>query len=91
MGVTNNPKKELLSSSINLNTSSYEGFSLSILEANECGVPTLSLDFGESVHEQILNNQTGIIVESKENYINNFHIEKIIDKWLDLFNELDKQ
>ena len=115
MGVTNNPKKELLSSSINLNTSSYEGFSLSILEANECGVPTLSLDFGESVHEQILNNQTGIIVESKEDYINklkelmldekkllqlsknvkefsnNFHIEKIIDKWLDLFNELDKQ
>ena len=73
------------------------------------------MDFGESVHEQILNNQTGIIVESKEDYINklkelmldekkllqlsknvkefsnNFHIEKIIDKWLDLFNELDKQ
>ena len=67
------------------------------------------------MHEQILNNQTGIIVESKEDYINklkelmldekkllqlsknvkefsnNFHIEKIIDKWLDLFNELDKQ
>ena len=24
-------------------------------------------------------------------FSNNFHIEKIIDKWLDLFNELDKQ
>lgn len=35
-GLTNNPKEVLLSSSINLNTSLFEGFSLSILEANEC-------------------------------------------------------
>ena len=70
MGVTDNPKQELLNSSINLNTSSFEGFSLSILEANECGVPTITFDFGESVHEEIINNKTGIIANDKEDYIN---------------------
>lgn len=68
MGVTNDPKKILLSSSINLNTSLYEGFCLSILEANECGVPTISFDFGESAKEQILNGKTGIIAENIEEY-----------------------
>lgn len=68
MGVTNNPEKVLLSSSINLNTSLFEGFSLSILEANECGIPTVSFEFGESVFEQILNNKTGIIVENLDGY-----------------------
>lgn len=114
MGLTNNPQKELLSASINLNTSKYEGFSLSILEANECGIPTISFNFGESVEEQIIDDKTGIIANNIEDYINklkklmsdekkllklstnvkeysnNFHIEKIIDKWLNLFNELDK-
>lgn len=115
MGPTKEPQKVLLSSSINLNTSLFEGFSMSILEAQECGVPTISFNYWESVYEQILNNQTGIIAENKEDYIiklkelmlnenkllqlsknakvfsNNFHIEKIIDKWIELFNELDKQ
>jgi len=68
MGLTNDPKKELLSASINLNTSPYEGFSLSILEANECGVPTIAFNFGESSSEQILNNKTGIIANNKEEY-----------------------
>lgn len=68
MGITNNPQKELLDASINLNTSSFEGFSLSILEANECGVPTVTLDFGESVEEEILNNKTGIIAENIDDY-----------------------
>lgn len=70
MGKTDNPKEKLLTASINLNTSSYEGFSLSILEANECGVPTVTLDFGESVEEEVLNNKTGIIALNKEDYIN---------------------
>lgn len=68
MGMTNEPEKVLLNSSINLNTSLFEGFSLSILEANECGIPTISFDFGESVSEQILNNKTGIIANNLENY-----------------------
>lgn len=62
MGKTDNPKEVLLTSSINLNTSLMEGFCLSILEANECGVPTVSLDFGESVSEEILDDKTGLVI-----------------------------
>ena len=114
MGLTNNPKDKLLTSSINLNTSPYEGFSLSILEANECGVPTVTFDFGESVHEEIINEKTGIIADDFNDYVeklkelmlnesklkelsknarefsNDFHIENIINKWIDLFDEEDK-
>lgn len=68
-GLTNTPKKELLDASINLNTSKYEGFSMSILEAQECGVPTISFDCWESVHEQIISNKTGIIAKDKKEYI----------------------
>ena len=70
MGRTDNPKDVLLSSSINLNTSLFEGFSLSILEANECGVPTISFDFGESSSEEIINNKTGIIANDINSYKN---------------------
>lgn len=70
MGLTNDPKKELLTSSIHLNTSKYEGFSLSILEANECGVPTIAFNYGESTNEQIYNNKTGIIAKDIEDYKN---------------------
>jgi len=70
MGITHDPKRELLTASINLNTSKYEGFSLSILEANECGVPTVSFNFGESAKEQILNDKTGIIANDREDYFN---------------------
>ena len=114
MGLTNNPQKELLKSSINLNTSLTEGFSLSILEANECGIPTITFNFGESTEEEIMNGKTGIIAKDKQDYINklkqimidkkqlielsrnakefskNFHIENIINKWIELFNEYDK-
>ena len=69
MGVTNEPKKELLNASINLNTSDSEGFCLSILEANECGVPTVTLDFGESVNEEIIDGKTGIIANDQKDYI----------------------
>jgi glycosyltransferase involved in cell wall biosynthesis len=112
MGLTNNPKDVLLTSSINLNTSKYEGFSLSILEANECGVPTIAFNFGESTSEQILNGKTGIIALDRDDYVkklkelmdnydkleelsNNakkfskdFQIEKIISKWIKLFEEI---
>lgn len=68
MGLTDDPKEVLLTSSINLNTSDFEGFALSILEANECGVPTVTLNFGESVTEEISNNKTGIIAKNDEDY-----------------------
>ena len=71
MGKTDNPMQVLLNASINLNTSRMEGFSLSILEANMCGIPTISFDFGESAPEEIINDKTGYIIynDNKEEYI----------------------
>ena len=74
MGLTNNSKKELLASSINLNTSKYEGFSLTILEANECGIPTVAFNFGESSDEEIINDVTGIIAIDRDDYIKKLKI-----------------
>lgn len=108
MGRTDDSKKVLLESSINLNTSPSEGFSLTILEANECGIPTVCFYFGESVYEEIIDGKTGFICKDEQDYVDklstlmknaelldeisincrkfseNFHIENIISKWLDL-------
>ena len=84
MGLTDNPKEVLLSSSINLNTSSFEGFSLSILEACECGVPTIAFDFGESTYEQIIDGKTGIIAKDMDDY------EEKLKYLMDNNSELDK-
>ena len=108
LGKTEDGKKALLSASINLNTSPSEGFSLTILEANECGVPTICLNFGESVYEEVKNKKTGLICNNENYYLikltqlmsdsaqlenmskncrefsTNFHMDKIIDKWLEL-------
>lgn len=78
MGRTDNPKEVLLGSSINLNTSIFEGFPLSVLEANECGVPTVSFDFGEASSELIMDDSTGIIANDEEDYK-----EKLISLMLD--------
>ena len=59
---TSDAKKAYLKGSINLNTSSFEGFPMSILEASECGVPTVTFNYGESSKEQVINDKTGIIV-----------------------------
>lgn len=56
-------KDVLLGSSIYLCTSKFEGFSVSILEAYECGVPIITFNFGESCFEEVLNNKTGFIIE----------------------------
>ena len=69
MGITDNPKDVLLSSSINLNTSLYEGFCLSILEAIVCGIPTITFNFGESASEEINNGKTGYIALNDEDYL----------------------
>lgn len=69
MGLTTEVKQKLMTSSINLNTSTIEGFSMTILEANEAGIPTISFDFGESVYEQIENDINGYIASDKEQYI----------------------
>ena len=69
MGLTSDHKKEYLKSTINLCTSDYEGFCLSIIEANECGVPTITTNYGEPTEEVVINEKTGIIAENKEDYI----------------------
>ena len=74
MGSTDNPKDVLLTSSINLNTSDFEGFPMSILEAYECGVPTVSLEFGEAVTELIEDKKTGYICKNKEEFIRKLKI-----------------
>lgn len=63
LGPTSNVAEAFTKASINLNTSDFEGFSMTILEANEFGIPTISFEFGESVHEEIINNKTGVIIE----------------------------
>ena len=86
MGTTNEPEKVFLTASINLNTSLYEGFCLSILEANMCGVPTICFNFGESSTEEIINKETGIIIENdnileyKEKLIELMKNEKVLKK-----------
>lgn len=83
LGSTDVAEKKLLSASINLNTSIYEGFSLSILEASMCGLPTVSFNFGESVFEEIIDNETGYIVKQ-----NDIHSYK--NKLNYLMNDIEK-
>lgn len=63
-GKTDSPKDVLLTSSIYLCTSKFEGFSLSIIEAYECGIPVIAFNFGESVYEAIEDKKTGYIIEN---------------------------
>ena len=63
-GKTDSPKDVLLTSSIYLCTSKFEGFSLSIIEAYECGIPVIAFNFGESVYEAIDDKKTGYIIEN---------------------------
>lgn len=62
-GSTENVPGVMLHHSLCILTSEFEGMALVILEANECGVPVVSFNFGESVYEEILDNKTGFIVE----------------------------
>lgn len=62
MGPTSDVKKVLEDSSVFLLTSLYEGFPMVILEANECGVPTIAFDFEIATEEVIQDGKTGYIV-----------------------------
>ena len=63
-GSTDRPDEVLKTGSINLNTSIFEGFSLSILEAAAYGVPTIAFNFGESSYEEIIDGKTGVVIEN---------------------------
>jgi glycosyltransferase involved in cell wall biosynthesis len=112
MGSTDKPMDVMLSSSINLNTSTYEGFCLTIIEGYECGVPSISFNSGEQIEEVIIDHKTGFIAKDREDYINklkelmdnsdllkemglnskeynkNFQIDKIVNDWDKLFNNV---
>ena len=62
-GLINNPLDVLLKGSLTLNTSIYEGFSLSIIEGFSAGLPVIAFDFGESANEQIINGYNGYVIE----------------------------
>ena len=74
-GSTDNPMKKLLEASLTLNTSSYEGFPLSVIEGFTCGLPVVSFDYGESAKEQITDGYNGFVV--KQNDIEEFKLKLI--------------
>lgn len=65
-GRTENVKEPLAGSSVLILTSDFEGMPLVVLEANECGVPVIAYDFGESSGEVIKNGITGVIVPQND-------------------------
>lgn len=63
LGATNKVKEVLQNYSMFLLTSSFEGFPLVVIEANECGVPCVVFNFGETADEVVMNDKTGYLVE----------------------------
>ena len=61
-GVSDCVQSVFMKSSIMLLTSEFEGMPLVVLEANECGVPVIAYEFGESSKEVILHRQSGILI-----------------------------
>lgn len=74
-GISHNPMNALLGNSIFIMTSGYEGMALTLLEAYECGIPVIAYDFGETVYEEILPDETGIIITQgdKEMFVKQLH------------------
>ncbi len=62
MGRTSTPFAVLAQSRFTVNTSPFEGFSISILEALAAGVPTVAFQFGAAAEEEIQNGKTGFLI-----------------------------
>lgn len=63
---TEHPEKVLENASLTLNTSLFEGFSLSIIEAAAMGVPAVSFVFGEAAEEEIADGKTGLLIPQND-------------------------
>ncbi len=66
-GYIRDPYVPLQNSRLSINTSSYEGFSISILEAAASGVPTVAFSFGEAAEEEIEHGKTGFLIPMDDN------------------------
>lgn len=80
LGIAKNPNDILENYDMFLMTSSFEGFPLTVLEANKNKLPVIAFDFGESINEVIKDNETGIIVE-------NDNIEEYKEKLIDILQD----
>lgn len=92
-GPTEQVNEAMLGSSLLVLTSSFEGMPLVVLEANECGVPALVYDFGESSREVVIDGKTGIIVPQNNETMYKEMMEKIFrdeDYRLELSSECKK-
>ncbi|MBR2834017.1 MAG: glycosyltransferase [Bacilli bacterium] len=94
-GVTDNPKDILLTGSLTLNTSLYEGFSLSVIEGFECGLPIISFNFGEAAYEQIIDNSNGFVAKDEDEFKKYLSLlmsdEKLLSKLSDGAKEFAKK
>ena len=77
MGRTNDVEEVLMNSSINLITSDYEGFCLTIVEGYECYLPVVSLDFREPTKEVIEDGVSGFIAKDEEDFL--IKLKELID------------
>lgn len=62
MGKTSDPFAVLADSRFTVNTSPFEGFSISVLEALAAGVPVVAFHFGAAAEEEILHGKTGFLI-----------------------------
>ena len=88
MGSTNTPENILGKYYAMIMTSSFEGFPLTVLEANICKTPVIAFEFGESAKE-VINEKTGILV--KQDNIEEYEKKlKLLMKDRGLRNKLSK-
>ena len=78
-GRTDKVNEVLLESSLLVLTSCFEGMPLVVLEANECGVPALIFDFGESSKEVVIDGKTGVIVPKDDKDVFKASMKKLFE------------
>ena len=95
-------------------SSAHEGFPMTLLEAQQMGVPVIAFNNFESLQELVIDGYNGFVVGPKDinsfvqrtrklmlndelrityaknaiDHSKNYTIDKILDKWENLFNEL---
>ena len=84
-------EKSYLTGSINLNTSSYEGFPMTILEASECAIPTVTLNYGESVYEQVRDYHNGFVALNIDDFKEKLTALMMDEKTLKAFSKNAKK